>query len=143
MDKEMEQNDYLRLIAAQNEANRRLKIKSINNTLSDEKRKKSNRAIAAGISIVGLTAAVQFSGYDAEQAIALEMQALNSFDALKEYFSLYTPAMWGTLAATAVSISSYIKHSKKYNCAKQELADMTIIEPEVYLEEIEKQAKSK
>lgn len=45
---EKESKDYSRLIAAQNESTRRLKIKSINNTLSEEHKKKSMYAIASG-----------------------------------------------------------------------------------------------
>lgn len=142
MNNEVEK-DYARLVAAQNESKRRLKIKSINNTLSEEHKKKSTMAIASGICFAGLMVSCHFSGIDPMQAIQTEIQALSSFDALKEYFSMFTPAMYGTMIATAGSISSYINHKKKYNKANQEFYDMMNNQPEDYQDIVESQARSK
>lgn len=106
------EKDYTRLVAAQNESKRRLKIKSINNTLSEEYKKKSMFAIASGVCFTGIMVATHFSGVDINQAIQTEIQALNSLDAFKEYLGTFTPAMWGTMIATAGSLSKYIKHKK-------------------------------
>lgn len=140
---EKEQKDYERLIAAQNESARRLKIKSISNTLTEEKRKKSMFAIASGVCCTGLLVATHFSGIDSNQAIQTEIQALSSFDALKDYLKMFTPAMWTTLAATAASFSNYIKHNKKYKNANQEFYDMMDNQPEDYLDVVEHQARSR
>ena len=137
------EKDYARLIAAQLESARRLKIKSINNTLSEEYKKKSMYAIASGVCFAGLMGATLFSGVDIKQAIQTEIQILNSFDALKEYLRTFTPAMWGTMVATAVSYSNYIKHHKKYQKANQEFYDMMNNQPEDYQDIVEKQAKSR
>ena len=138
-----EQKDYTRLIAAQNESARRLKIKGITNTLTEENKKKRGFAITSGICFAGLMAATHFSGIDPNQVIQTEIQALNSFDALKEYLAYFTPAMWGALIATATSFSKYIKHKKKYDDANQEFYDMMDNQPEDYLDVVEHQAKSR
>lgn len=138
-----EDANYERLIAAQNESTRRLKIKSINNTLSEENRKKTMCAIASGVCFAGLMVATHFSGIDMSQAIQTEIEALNSFDALKEYLGTFTPAMWGTMIATVTSYSKAIKHNKKYNEAKQELCDMLDNQPKDYLNIVEHQAKGR
>lgn len=137
------EKDYARLIAAQNESARRLKIKGINNTLSEEYTKKNSFAIASGICFAGLVVATHFSGVDVNQAIQTEIQALHSFDAVKEYLGTFTPAMWGTMIAGATTLSKYIKHKKAYQKANQELYDMNTNEPEDYLGVVEYQAKSK
>lgn len=137
------EKDYERLIAAQNESARRLKIKEINRNLSEEHKKRSVFAIASGVCFAGLMVATHFSGIDANQAIQTEIQALSSFDALKEYLGTFTPAMWGAMIATAGSISKYIKHNKKYKNANQELYDMMDTQPEDYQDIVEDQAKSR
>ena len=140
---EYESKDYERLIAAQNESARRLKIKSINNILSEEHKKKSMFAIASGVCFAGLMIATHFSEVDMNQAIQTEIQALNSFDALKEYLGTFTPAMWGTMLATAASYSKYIKHSKAYKNANREFYDMMDNQPEDYQDIVEHQAKGR
>ncbi len=137
------EKDYTRLVAAQNESKRRLKIKSINNTLSEEHKKKSMFAIASGVCFAGVMVATHFSGVDVNQAIQTEIQALSSFDALKEYLGTFTPAMWGTMIATAGSLSKYIKHKKNYDKANQEFYDMMDNQPEDYQDIVETQAKSR
>lgn len=137
------EKDYERLIAAQNESARRLKIKEINRNLSEEHKKRSVFAIASGVCFAGLMVATHFSGIDANQAIQTEIQALSSFDALKEYLGTFTPAMWGAMIATAGSISKYIKHNKKYKNANQEFYDMMDTQPEDYQDIVEDQAKSR
>ena len=126
------EKDHMNLVAAQYESKRRLKIKQIINTLSEERKKKSIYAIVSGICFTGLVVATHFSGVDANQAIQTEIQALNSFDALKEYLGTFPPAMWGTLVATAGSFSQFLKHRKKYNNATAEFYDMADTDPEYY-----------
>jgi len=140
---EEEAKDYEKLIAAQNEAARKLRIKSINNTLSEEHRKRSSFAIASGICFAGLLVATHFSGIDMNQAIQTEIQALSSFEALKEYLKTFTPAMWGAMFATAASFSRYIKHNREYRKANQEFQDMIEHDPENYQDLVEQQAKSR
>lgn len=50
-------------------------------------------AIVSGVCFDGLMVATYFSGIDPNQALETEVQALSSFDQLKEYFSMFTPAM--------------------------------------------------
>lgn len=139
--KKEEEKSYSRLVAAQNESKRRLKIKSISNTLSSENLKKKAMAIISGICLAGLAAAIHFSGIDPNEAVAMEIQSLNSFDACKEYLSMITPAMYGTLVTSALSISSYIKHKKNYDKANKDFYDMMDNRPEDYLDIVESQAK--
>jgi hypothetical protein len=140
---ENESKDYERLIAAQNESARRLKIKEINRNLSEEHKKKSMFAIASGVCFTGLMVATHFSGIDVNQAIQTEIQALSSFDALKEYLGTFTPAMWGAMIATAGSYSKYIKHNKAYRKANNEFYDMMDNQPEDYQDIVEHQAKGR
>ncbi|MBR3660663.1 MAG: hypothetical protein IKN63_02025 [Bacilli bacterium] len=138
-----EQKDYARLIAAQNESARRLKIKGITNTLTEEHKKKRGFAIASGICLAGLMVATHFSGIDPNQALQTEIQSLSSFDALKEYLGAFTPAMWGSMIASVASISKYISHKKKYDNANQEFYDMMDNEPKDYQDIVESQAKKR
>lgn len=140
---ENESKDYEKIIAAQNESARRLKIKEINRNLSEEHKKRSMFAIASGVCFAGIMVATHFSGVDVNQAIQTEIQALSSFDALKEYLGTFTPAMWGTMIATAGSISKYIKHNKAYKKADNEFYDMMNTQPEDYQDIVEHQAKSR
>lgn len=135
--------DYARLIAAQSESARRLEIKKIIHTLSEEQQKKNRYAIASGVFLSGLIVATCFSGVDINQAIQTEIAALNSFDALKEYLAKFTPAMLLTTIGTAVSYSRYIKHNNKYKRANQQLDDMSDTYPTKYLDIVEKQAKTR
>ena len=134
---------YYELIAAQNESERRIKIKGIVNTLTEEQKKKRNFAILSGVCFGGLMVATHFSGIDSNQILKTELQALQSFDAAKEYLSSFTPAMWGGMVATAVSLSQFIKHKRKYNKANQDFYDMTDNEPINYLDTVERQARTR
>lgn len=135
--------NYERLIAAQNESSRRLKIKSINNTLSEEHKKKCMFAKASGVCFAGLVVATYFSGIDINQAIQTEIQALNSFDALRDYLRTFTPAMWTTMLATAANYSKYLKHNRAYKKANQEFYDMMDNQPEDYQNIVEHQVKGR
>lgn len=137
------EKDYARLIAAQNESKRRLKIRKIQNTLSAEHRERSRYAVASGVCFAGLMVATHFSGVDMTQAIQTEIQALSSFSALREYLGTFTPAMWGALIATAGSLSQYIRHNRRYREANQEFYDMMEIEPTDYQDIVESQARSR
>lgn len=137
------EKDYPRLIAAQNEAARRIKIKSINNKLSEEHKKKVGFAIATGACLAGMVAAVHFSGVDPMEAIKTEVRALGSFEALKEYFETFTPAMWGGIISTAVAFTGYLKHSREYNKANQEFYDMADNHPTEYQDIVQAQAKNR
>lgn len=138
-----EGKDYARLIAAQNEAQRRLKIKSISNTLTEENKKKNQMAIVSGICFSGLLAAVHFSGIDYGTALETEIKALNSFESLKDYLSLFTPAAYGAMIATAASFHSFLRHKRRYDRANQEFYDMMDTQPEGYQDIVETQAKTK
>lgn len=140
---ENEEKDYARLIAAQNESERRIKIKVIQDTLTEEQKKKRGYAIASGVFFAGALAAVHFSGMDPDQVIQAEMQALNSFDALKEYLSYFTPAIWGALIAAVGSLSQSIKHKKRYKEADKEFYRMMDNQPTDYQDIVEHQAKTK
>ena len=137
-----EVKNYAQLIAAQNESKRRLRVIEIQDELTDEKKKKCGYAIAIGVCVAGLVVATIAANVDVNQAIQTEIQALNSFDALKEYLSNFTPAMWGTIIATSTAVSGYIIHNRKYKKADKEFYDMMDNQPEDYLNIVEHQAKS-
>ena len=138
-----DEKDYARLIAAQNEHARRLKIKEIQNTLTDEHKWKVRGAVATGISVIGVLAATYFSGFDVQKAIDTEISALNYFSALKEYLSMITPAMWGTIALYVSSATGYLKHKRNYDKANRDFYDAVATSPEDYQGLVESQARSK
>lgn len=137
------EKDYERLIAAQNESQRRIKIKSINNVLNEENKRKTMYAIATGACVIGTVAAYYFSGIDPSEALQKEIEGLNSWQAIGEYFATFTPAMYGTIAATATSIAGYLKAKRKYDKANQEFYDITDNEPVIYQDIVESQAKNR
>lgn len=137
------EKDYGQLIAAHLESERNLKIRSIQNTLTEEKKKKKRYAFASGICFAGTMAATLFSGIDPSQTIPKLIQSLNSFDTLKEYREYFTPAMVGTMITTIISFAQYIRHKKKYDKANQEFYDMDEIRPEDYQDIVEHEARSK
>ena len=147
-----EEKDYARLIAAQNESERRIKIRQINRTLSEENTKKTVYAIATATCFAGLLVATHFSGIASKEAINNEMQVIQHFFAnqpsevlvsLKDYLSTITMPMWATIIGTAGSLSKYIKHRKQYDKASQEFYDITDNEPVNYQDAVERQAKTK
>ncbi len=163
MDNE-EQKDYIRLVAAQNEAARRLRIQGIQNTLTQEHRERRNFAIISGICFIGFVAQQYFGGMDFNQDLNTQLQSLLSFDGLKNYLETYgraqfqalasfdglknylktfTPAQWLTLFGTAGSYSNYLKHSRKYAKANQEFYDMMDNQPIDYQDVVERQARSR
>lgn len=137
------EKDYARLIAAQNESARRIKIQNIQNTLSYEQKKKRDYAIATGICIVGTTFASLYAGISPTNALQSQIHALSSFDALKDYLESFTPAKWVAIIATATNIINYIKHNDKYNKANADFYAMMDHPSENYQDIVENQAKSK
>ena len=137
------EKDYARLIAAQNESERRIKIKSINDTLSETNKKKKLFAITSGICFSGMMVALLTSGVDPAEAIKTEIAGLSSFDSLVEYLKTFTPAMIGSLIAFATSLTAYIKADKEYKKADIEFYNMTDNEPVYYQDVVERQARNK
>ena len=137
-----EVKDYLRLIAAQNESTRRIRIEGIRDAITDEQRRRRGSAIVAAISFAGFAVATHFSGINPDVAIQTEIQALNSFEALKDYLSMITPAMYATMAATAASFSNFIRHNRAFRRANKEFDNMVNNEPENLQDLVEKQAKT-
>lgn len=139
--KKPEAEDYLKLLAAHKESERRIKIRSVIETINDEKKKKWGAAIIAGTAFAGLVVATHFSGVNTEEAIQTEIKALQSFDALKDYLSSFTPAMWGTMAVTVAGLSRYISARKKEKKASEEFKNITDNEPISTKSYIESEAK--
>ena len=130
-------NNYEQTIAAQNEAGRRLQIRRIENTISDERRIRTRSAIAAGVFFAGACALCELSGIDNYKAIELEMQAINSFSALKDYFAMFTPAETFALISSASLAFSAFRHDRRLHVAERELNDINEITPDSVIEEWE------
>ena len=137
------EKDYSRLIAAQGEAGRRLQIKNVQRTIEGEQKQRNLWAILTGVCSAGVLASVHFSGVNINEAINLEIQALNNFEAFKQYIATFTPAMWGSIAAIAISVSNLIKHRRRLNSASNELYDMFDNEPKDLQDIVEGQARNK
>ena len=129
--------NYERLIAAQNESARRYKITRIQNTIDEEKRRKNISAIISGTCFVGAIATALASGIDAHEAIQLEIQSLSSFSALKDYLALFSPTFYASAALSAANFVNFIKHSRRYKDANNDMDAMNNNTPEMYMNDME------
>ena len=143
LEKKEEDPNYLRLIAAQNETGRLFRIAHLKNQLSDQERRRRNHAIAAGICFAGLIAAGLYSGIDFEAAIQLEIKAINSFEALKEYLATFTPAMWITMTGFAINFAHSNRNRRAAQRTQRDIDVMEALAPEDYQDVVERQARSK
>lgn len=135
--------DYAKLVAAQNEAGRRLKITTFTHDLTEEQKKKSLWGKVSGAFVAGLIATTALTGFDVNQAVALEIQSLTSMEALKDYFAMVTPPMWLSMIGTAGSILNYKFHNDKLKKAQFNLDMLKEFLPENYLGEVERQSKGR
>ena len=115
---EQHDENYLKLIAAQNERNRVVKICEIQDNLTLEERRRMRSAIALGISITCVFASTLLSDMDItsmqmNEILMQTWEQLSSFEALKEYFKSLTPAMYLSAAATILNGRNYIRHHHK------------------------------
>ena len=143
---EQNNENYLKLIAAQNEHNRVVKICEIHNNLTLEERRRTRSAIALGISITCIFASTLLSDMDitSMQMNDIIMQAyeqLSSFEALKEYFKSLTPAMYLSVAATVLNGRNYIRHHHKVQELESKLHVNTMNEPTDFYSKVEGQSR--
>lgn len=141
-----ENENYLKLIAAQNERNRTVKICTIQSELSREESRRTISAIATGISIASIFATTLLSdvNMDLTQINELVMEAyeqLSSFEALKEYFKSLTPAMYLSIAATILNARNYIRHNRRCQALDDELANETMFEATDFYSKVEGQSR--
>lgn len=120
-----------------NEVDRKLKIKCIERTMDEEKNRRSKTAIMSAILFVSVFVTTKVSGFDTQKAIEAEIKALNSWKSLKEYFSMFTPAMVASISASVISFKSFLNHRRRYNNAVQQYSDMMEIQTENFEEDIE------
>lgn len=146
----MEQNnnvDYAKLAAAQNEHNRKIKIKEINRVLSEENKKKRTAAFISAICISATLTAIAFDGpTNAEEyknIIEAEIRALTSFSGLKEYLANFSPITYISALMSAVSLSKYKCHKKKYEQANTQFYDMVENSPEDYFTTVENNMRAR
>lgn len=129
-----EQNDYLRTIVAHQEANRRLKIKKIENKIDDAKKGKILGAIAAGVGVVAAIAIAISTGGDVFN-VNFDYSALSSGD-IQNFFRTAVPrevvgAMGGSVLTTALGYIQTIVGAKKQYKAERELNDMILNNPKM------------
>lgn len=135
--------DYAKLVAAQNEAGRRLKIATFTHDLTEEQKKKSLWGKVSGVCIAGIIASSYLTGFDYKEAVALEIQALTSLEALKDYLMMITPPMWLSILGSAGSIMKYKLHNDKLKEAQFNLDTINEFLPKNYLDEVEGQARGR
>lgn len=138
---EAERPNYFKLLLAQREAERRFKLVSYANEISDEKRKKVIAAIATGVCFSALMASVLFSGNDIDKMAELGLKVFNNVELLPEYLKSFSPGMWLSTIGTATSLVKYIKHSEKEKNAESNYNNMLTNQPKYYMGEVEHQAK--
>lgn len=90
----------------------------------DETKKAKNRsAILAGIFFMGTAASILVGGQDVSQVLQHELNALYSWDGLKQYINDLGP-LTTTLTAGVVAFSiKYVNNAKKLEKLKNELSD--------------------
>ncbi len=138
-----ENPNYLRLIAAQKEAERQVKIANVNYTLTEEHRKRNLARWATAACTVGLLVAGYFNAIDPIEAIKIEIAGLSTFEGLREYLRSITPAEYLGMLGTSAAISQWIKHGSAYKKANAEHASLTDNTPEIFMDVAEHQAKSR
>lgn len=140
------EENYLKLIAAQNEHKRVLKIFEIQDKLTLEERRRTNSAIVLGISAVCLLASTLTLDIDMNITEINEMlmqtyEHLSSFESLKEYFKSLTPAVYLSMAATVLNGRNYIRHHRKVQELEGELHVNTMNDPTDFYGEVEGQSR--
>ena len=137
----METKDYAKLIAAQNESARKLKIIGVQRELNVARRRRVAAAFATGFYACGLIVATCFSGIDPNEIFHAGIDALNSFDSLKELVQQITPAMWLSILGTIAAYTEFIRQSRNYRTANEEFYDIVNYEPTDYLKTVDSQAE--
>ena len=112
------------------EFDRRLKIKCIERTMDEESKRTVRSAVASATLFVTTFVTMQVSGLDVQEAIAAEIKALSSWESLKEYFSMFTPAMIASITASVISFRSFLTHRRRTNEALQQYDDIAAIDAE-------------
>ena len=128
---------------AQNESARRLRIAHINRSINGHRSLKRMFAVLTGISIAGIVAATELSGITNELGHLKPEDLLNSFDAIKEALSKFTPAMWGSFGAYILNGFAAARESAAQNRATNELYDTENYVPEAFTEEAERQLRTR
>ena len=110
-----------------------IKLSALNHELSTENRKKRDYAIVAGICIAGAVASVLMIDAEASEVVKQELQSIQSWPGMAEYFQNFvTPGFALSVAGAVTSIAGYIKHNDKYNKANAEFYAETDMSPEAY-----------
>lgn len=143
---EQNNENYLKLIAAQNEHKRVVKICEIQENLTLEERRRMRSAIATGISIACVFASTLLSDMDitSMQMSEILMQTyeqLSSFEALKEYFKSLTPAMYLSIASTILNGRNYIRHHHRVQELEGKLNINTMNDPTDFYSKVEGQSR--
>lgn len=109
---------------------RRLRIKCIERTMDEESKRTVRAAVASATLFVATFVTVKVSGLDVQEAIATEIKALSSWESLKEYFSMFTPATIASITASVISFRSFLTHRRRRNEALQQYDDISAINAE-------------
>lgn len=145
-EEKINEQDYTRLIAAQNESERRIRIVGIERNIQHQRTDMVRDFIASGTFFVGALVATYFSGMTdvpTDQMVQLEIQSLNNIDALKEYLSMVTPAMWLTLVPAVSSFIHGIRNRRRLNESQDELEAINNNTPESMLNSVDEQVRIK
>ena len=119
-----EQQNAVERVAEQMETERRYKILRLERVENDERRARVRGAILGGVSMAALLLLGLNHQATTSELLDLEIQALSSVDALKQYLTSFTPAEYLAVLGTASGFLSAIKHNNRYHQAQGELEDM-------------------
>ena len=133
--------NYERASLAEKLGERSFKLKQVEYNLDESKKKKKSAGILAGIFAAGTIAAAHFSGFDPDAAIQAEIEAIKSWDSLKEYVSMITPSMMATITGLALSLTKFIKNNKKYKDTVVERENLIASDPANFLEDADNLAR--
>lgn len=94
--------------------------------MNEEQRRMVRSAIHAGIWIVVAAVTIIVNKDEMPHILADELQALTSWEALKDYFKDFDPITIFSIAASLLHTRNYLRHSRRFNDVRNQLLDYRI-----------------
>lgn len=116
-------NNTLEDLARMTRENRKFTILQRERAMNDAQKAKNKAALMAGLCILGVVATTHYNLQDMSMVIQQELNAMYSWDALKEYIKDIGPLTTLLTGAAIKFTSKYLKHSKKLNQLHNEFID--------------------
>lgn len=116
-------NNILEDLNRMTRENRKFTILQRERAMNDTQKAKNKAALMAGLCILGVVATTHYNLQDMSMVIQQELNALYSWDALKQYIKDIGPLTTLLTGAAIRFTSKYLKHSKKLKQLHNEFID--------------------